>query len=430
MLDLHAASGGITDEETLQAIIAVQLADLDEALALSNRKGKGVVGAESPRVSAAENPLQAYRDYLSKEAICLADAKLARSMDQALKEDAFIIGEALQFLQDRQLAMDLSGHVDEPVRGFSVPRMMHTPGADSRLPMGYATGSGTSSGVSSSTSLPCEAVCCSCLEDHFCVTAPCGDTYCHNCLKKVFHNATWDEELFPPRCHKQEIPLYLAQPFLQKEEIAEFKAKREEFTSHNRVYCHNSQCGVFILTKNIVDDCATCNACAMRTCVSCKQRYHGKTDCPTDTNLNKTLELAAANGWQRCYTCHALVERLFGCQHISCKCGAEFCYRCGLKWKTCQCGDWDERALERRAEQLAIREVLADRPAVPARIAHRTREIRQRLQERHVCEHDGEWQVLNGQHNCEMCGDRLRAYIWSCEGCSVLACTRCRMHRV
>jgi hypothetical protein len=43
---------------------------------------------------------------------------------------------------------------------------------------------------------------------------------------------------------------------------------------------------------------------------------HGKADCPTDNNLTATLELAVKEGWQRCFGCHALVERLFGCQHI------------------------------------------------------------------------------------------------------------------
>jgi len=269
IFSLQAEFGGDIDTENMQAIIAVQLADLDEALALSNRKGKGIEGSAGPSILAIDYPLQEYRDYLRNEAIALADAKLARSMDQALEVDSAIIGEALQLLQDRQLAMDLSEEidpdcVDEPIPD---PYVIRTPGADPRLPMGYATGSGTAAGASSTASLVREAKCCSCLEEHYCVTAPCGDMYCHNCLKTVFRNATRDEELFPPRCHRKEIPLFLAQPFLQKAEIAEFKAKREEFTTHNRVYCHNSHCGIFIPTKYIVDECAVCSGCTTRTVI-------------------------------------------------------------------------------------------------------------------------------------------------------------------
>lgn len=428
LFDEETPFDGDTDEETLRAIIQVQLEDLDEALANSNRKGKCAPG----RVSAADYPLQAYRDYLHAEAIFLADAKLAKSMDRALAADAAIIGDALQLFRDHQLAISLAEGVEAQLAGERVmhsfaPRMERTPGADPRLPMGYATSSGTSSGTSSSESLVREATCCSCIELRYCVTAPCGDTYCHNCLITVFRNATRDEELFPPRCHKKEIPLFLAQPFLQKEDILAFKAKREEYTTHNRVYCHNGRCGVFIPTKNTDEDCAVCGQCAQLTCVSCKQKYHGKTDCPTDENLKKTLELAVNKGWQRCRSCHALVERSFGCQHIRCKCGDEFCYRCGLKWKTCRCGDWDDTALDRRAEQLAIRE---SGVTTPVRAAALIRTIRGQLQNRHECEHQDKWAKLNGVHNCEMCGDTLRQFIWSCEGCRLLACTQCRMNRI
>jgi len=265
--DDDTAFDGDTDEETLRAIIQVQLEDLDEALASNDCKGKCASG----RVSAADYPLQAYRDYLHAEAIFLADAKLARSMDRALGADAAIIGDALQLLRDHQLAISLAEGVEAQSTGeamySSAPRMERTPGADPRLPMGYATSSGTSSGISSSESLVREATCCSCIEIRYCVTAPCGDTYCHNCLITVFRNATRDEELFPPRCHKKEIPLFLAQPFLQKEDVQAFKAKREEYTTHNRVYCHNGRCGVFIPTKNTEEECAVCGQCAQLTVI-------------------------------------------------------------------------------------------------------------------------------------------------------------------
>jgi hypothetical protein len=51
------------------------------------------------------------------------------------------------------------------------------------------------------------------------------------------------------------------------------------------------------------------------------------------------MNLAEAEGWKRCYSCHALVEHNKGCRHMTCRCKAEFCYICGLRWRTCACTD-------------------------------------------------------------------------------------------
>jgi hypothetical protein len=39
-----------------------------------------------------------------------------------------------------------------------------------------------------------------------------------------------------------------------------------------------------------------------------------------------------------------------------CPCGAQFCYICGLRWKTCECPQWEEPRLYARATQIAQRD--------------------------------------------------------------------------
>jgi hypothetical protein len=50
-------------------------------------------------------------------------------------------------------------------------------------------------------------------------------------------------------------------------------------------------------------------------------------------------------GWQVCGNCSSLVELEQGCNHMTCRCGYEFCYVCARHWKQCECALWDEGRL-------------------------------------------------------------------------------------
>ncbi|KAI9699497.1 MAG: hypothetical protein M1820_007128 [Bogoriella megaspora] len=62
-----------------------------------------------------------------------------------------------------------------------------------------------------------------------------------------------------------------------------------------------------------------------------------------DIPISKSAKLSCGHqvakeaGWQRCYNCRAMVELREGCNHMTCRCTAEFCMICGAPWKTCDC---------------------------------------------------------------------------------------------
>ncbi|KAF4967967.1 hypothetical protein FSARC_4579 [Fusarium sarcochroum] len=146
--------------------------------------------------------------------------------------------------------------------------------------------------------------------------APCSHHYCQECLITLVQNALRDEGLFPPRCCTQTIPIEDGNRFLTPELVGQYRAKKLEFETPNRTYCHDPTCGVFVPPDFIEADTGTCPSCNKKTCVLCKDKTHAGV-CPEDTASQELLRLAQAEGWQRCSSCDRVMDLMHGCNHIS-----------------------------------------------------------------------------------------------------------------
>lgn len=146
--------------------------------------------------------------------------------------------------------------------------------------------------------------------------APCGDTYCGGCVNDLFSRATDFEINFPPKCCGQVIPLKDTGCLLSRPVYKKFQEKSEEFTTTDRTYCYDPECGIFIPRKAINDSKANCPACHKATCVVCKEETH-EGDCldnPADESL---MTAAAAAGFKQCGECKRMIELSEGCYHIT-----------------------------------------------------------------------------------------------------------------
>lgn len=118
--------------------------------------------------------------------------------------------------------------------------------------------------------------------------------------------------------------------------------KFTEYSAKNRIYCIKRGCNEFIRPEDIhhSDDgkkYGRCARCRTKVCVRCNGKWHGGRDCPKDEETVRFLAQAKDEGWQRCFRCKAMVELKEGCNHMTCRCGAEFCMICGERWKSCDC---------------------------------------------------------------------------------------------
>lgn len=197
------------------------------------------------------------------------------------------------------------------------------------------------------------ASCVACLEE----TSPsrtadlkCGHRMCNSCLRRLFRMSTTDPQHMPPRCCSQEpIPLRYVEQLFDADFKKIWNRKFSEYTTRNRLYCPSRKCGEWIMPDSIRREngrkVARCGRCKTKVCGSCGLNYHSSTTCPNDEATNKFLSQAQDEGWKRCYRCQAVVELREGCNHMTCRCGAEFCMKCGVKWKGCNCPWFNHNAM-------------------------------------------------------------------------------------
>ena len=322
--------------------LALQLEEINR----NNEKQKGKYPADNPPdIELAFSTFQA--EVLAHIGF-LSDLKLARSIAHAVDTDGQVIaditrGEA-QAQQDRRLAFQISG--DDPELeapspytevDFNISANIST--KDERLhwvtsvlsddsaielddqddnvgpSMTYAERRGEALEKISLTESQC-CVCCNHFRSYEIIRLQCEDLYCTDCLKGLFMRATKDQTLFPPRCCRQQIPLLLIAAELSADELDVFNSAEIEFSTKDRTYCCNVDCGRFIPPSQIRADRAECGRCGSATCAMCKNAFH-RGDCAADPSLQATLALATSQGWQRCFTCGALVELNVGCFHMT-----------------------------------------------------------------------------------------------------------------
>ncbi|GAB7357072.1 hypothetical protein MBLNU459_g7887t1 [Dothideomycetes sp. NU459] len=170
----------------------------------------------------------------------------------------------------------------------------------------------------------------------------CGHRMCNSCLKRIFTLSVTDPAHMPPKCcTSQHIPLKHVDHIFDLKFKMRWNKKYQEYTTKNRLYCPTKGCGEWIKPSNIHTDqgrkYGRCGKCKTKVCALCNCKFHTRRECPKDDEMNTFIETAKEKGWQRCYSCKAMIELKEGCNHMTCRCTAEFCMLCGSQWKTCDC---------------------------------------------------------------------------------------------
>ena len=321
------------------AALALQLEEI--GVFSQSSKGKHPVN----QLRDAEIAFASFQAELAEYKSFLADRKLAESIGAAVHSDGPLIGEftsqEVQFYEDRRHVLQISNEDPEieappPTVRQELSHDVHDWMSTLSVTVAESTvldfsDDGNEAGPSMSFAerqaetmkkLAMEFQCVSCL-DRFpralMVSLKCSHRYCGDCAKGLFVRATRDEDLYPPRCCKQAIPLQLVAKHMQPDELATFELASVEYTTRKRIYCSNLECNSFIHPESIELDSAraTCPKCATATCSRCNNAYHPGTGCPEDEGLHETQALAQTMGWRSCNNCDRVIQLRTGCNHIT-----------------------------------------------------------------------------------------------------------------
>ncbi|KAM6492949.1 hypothetical protein JOM56_011083 [Amanita muscaria] len=179
------------------------------------------------------------------------------------------------------------------------------------------------------------------------ILTSCYHRLCQTCITRQIEVCIQDERTYPPKCcgNKLQInELHLTDRNLHQR--YELKVHEYDTPAPSRVYCY--RCSRFLSSSfatiasyssdgDLERNTKLCSTCSSWTCINCKLADHPGKACQETAEDRVFKLLTKQKGWQTCPTCKAVVERNGGCNHMICRCTAQFCYHCATRWKQCTC---------------------------------------------------------------------------------------------
>ncbi|CAG8713969.1 16180_t:CDS:10 [Acaulospora morrowiae] len=213
----------------------------------------------------------------------------------------------------------------------------------------------------------------------------CTHGFCLSCMKNYLNVLLQEESISfpikcPLKCETAEISENIAEKVLTSEGMGNWYLKMALSTIKNKIYCPNKRCSAIFdydPEGSSQGSPVECPICLKEFCPLCCTSWHFDLTCEQYQALppserapedRAVLKLAQNEKWKRCPKCRVLVQLDTGCNHITCRCKTEFCYKCGELWDKKQercvkkCDLWDElMLLEERARRQRIQELNQER---------------------------------------------------------------------
>lgn len=166
----------------------------------------------------------------------------------------------------------------------------------------------------------------------------CMSAFCATCLAGYAAAALRDRSLLPLRCSsfdcRAPVPLSSIASLLGPDDVARLQDWQQQLLRPPPSVALDPACNLLsssvIATGNSSHSQSNRDESASLTSGSSRLYASSSPLVMCDSEILRNL--FEQKGWKRCPECGTGVERTFGCRHMVCVCGGEFCYQCGRKW--------------------------------------------------------------------------------------------------
>eukprot|EP00347_Sterkiella_histriomuscorum_P001452 403371984 len=203
-------------------------------------------------------------------------------------------------------------------------------------------------------------------EENILPLTSCDHVFHRECLQ-IYLNGEIQESKFPLKCPENACQKELLIEDLNDILSEEQRQKHLEFTFNQAIaqqqdmmWCPTADCKNVLVIEEGVNE-LHCDQCNKDYCGQCKVEYHKERTCAQfqaeNQNDKEFLEFVKGKQFKQCPFCQFWVEKSEGCDHMTCKCKKEFCYKCGGVYRACECTKENQRqeALRRQRFQEARR---------------------------------------------------------------------------
>jgi hypothetical protein len=178
----------------------------------------------------------------------------------------------------------------------------------------------------------------------------CGHMFHTPCVRDYI-KAAIDSRHIPIKCPEQcgvcitQGDVYqIVQDEKSRDKYEEFELKNfAEMNSQDISWCPTADCK-FLFSKEEGVSEFYCPVCTKHYCLSCKTEFHKGQTCKewrVSNNYTESdkrfMDFVKGHKYKQCTQCKFWVEKNEGCDHMTCRCSYQFCYKCGGKYQACEC---------------------------------------------------------------------------------------------
>lgn len=96
--------------------------------------------------------------------------------------------------------------------------------------------------------------------------------------------------------------------------------------------CSNLKCQEWIKAEKASQKDLKCMKCKQVSCFNCKQPIHKGKACEKDMTVDEFIDGLGKKDYKKCPKCNYKIFKDGGCNHMTCKCGYEWCWLCSQKY--------------------------------------------------------------------------------------------------